>query len=183
MRQIFAATALALVVACSSSDPPPSGGYGSTGSGTGAVGGGGGGPSLGSATPSPGDDGGSTRSSPSGTAVDGGTTTGTGATTDASAPPSPPPPPPPPPAAPTWTQIYDHYLASGTVGHCADCHSQAASASATYGFLSSYINGSQSTLSGIFSWMGGTMPPGGATSNAQATADVQAWIAAGALDN
>jgi hypothetical protein len=27
------------------------------------------------------------------------------------------------------------------------------------------------------------MPPGGPTSNAQATSDVNAWVAAGALDN
>ncbi len=37
--------------------------------------------------------------------------------------------------------------------------------------------------SSVLSWFGGSMPPGGTTSDAQATSDVNAWAAAGALDN
>jgi hypothetical protein len=33
------------------------------------------------------------------------------------------------------------------------------------------------------SWMGGNMPPGGPGSNAQGTADFEAWKAAGAQNN
>ncbi len=44
---------------------------------------------------------------------------------------------------------------------------------------SGYIQGAQSTVNGIFAFMGGTMPPGGAA-DAKATVDVQAWIHGGA---
>jgi hypothetical protein len=74
-------------------------------------------------------------------------------------------------------------LAANTIGHCETCHSQVSSASGAYSFLSGYINGSQSTLDELFSWMGGYMPPSGPTSNSQATDDVDAWEAAGALNN
>ena len=49
-----------------------------------------------------------------------------------------------------------------------------------------YINGTSSSLvnpsRSDLTWYGGTMPPGGG-SNAQAVADMNAWAAAGALDN
>jgi hypothetical protein len=48
---------------------------------------------------------------------------------------------------------------------------------------SHYINGTQSNLGGLFTWMGGFMPPSGPTSNTKATAEIDAWVAAGALDN
>ena len=87
--------------------------------------------------------------------------------------------------APTWTQIFGAYLANGTVGHCGDCHSSASTAPGAYSFIqtSGYIQGTQSTVSNLFTWMNGIMPPSGSTSDAQATAAVKAWVAAGALDN
>jgi hypothetical protein len=88
-------------------------------------------------------------------------------------------------SAPTWTEIYATYLASGTEGHCVNCHSSASSASAAYALVQSggYVNGTQSTVSHLFSWMGGIMPPGGPASDTKGTAAVKAWVAAGALDN
>jgi hypothetical protein len=57
-------------------------------------------------------------------------------------------------------------------------------AKSAYAFVqASYINGTQSTLAQLFSWMGGFMPPGGPASNATASQEVEAWIAAGAKDN
>jgi hypothetical protein len=97
---------------------------------------------------------------------------------------SPPPPSDAGAQAPTWTQIYDTYFATGTVGVCGSCHSNATSPSATYTWLKGqgYINGAQTSLS-FLTWSGGNMPPSGPASLPQATADVNAWIAAGALDN
>jgi hypothetical protein len=88
-------------------------------------------------------------------------------------------------SAPTWSQVYDTYLASGTEGHCVNCHSSASSPSGAYALVQSggYINGTQSTVANLFSWMGGIMPPGGASSDAKGTAAVKAWVAAGAMDN
>jgi hypothetical protein len=88
-------------------------------------------------------------------------------------------------SAPTWTEIYATYLASGTEGHCANCHTAASSASGTYALVQSggYINGTQSTVSNLFSWMGGVMPPSGPVSDTKGSTAVKAWVAAGALDN
>jgi hypothetical protein len=87
--------------------------------------------------------------------------------------------------APTWSAIYGSYLATGTIGSCGGCHAEATGAPGAYSFIQGYgyLNGAQSNLSSLFSWMGGPMPPGGPTSNAQATAAVQAWVAAGAVDD
>ena len=62
------------------------------------------------------------------------------------------------------------------------------SASGSYSWLSSqgYIRGTGSVLVGAGScltWYGGNMPPGGPRSNAQATSDMNAWAAAGAMNN
>jgi hypothetical protein len=75
-------------------------------------------------------------------------------------------------------------MAAGTIGHCGSCHAFTAPSDA-YNFISSYayINGTQSTVSTLFAWNGGPMPPGGALTSSQAVADVEAWVAAGALDN
>jgi hypothetical protein len=55
-----------------------------------------------------------------------------------------------------------------------------------YSYLSNYINGTSSPLvsqsQSCLTWFGGNMPPGGG-SNAQAVTDLDAWVAAGALDN
>lgn len=91
-------------------------------------------------------------------------------------------------SAPTWSQIDADYLARGTVGNCPSCHSQMASATGAYSWLKSqnYISGTSSTLVSTFfsclSWYGGNMPPGGRTNQAAVTA-MNAWAAAGALDN
>jgi hypothetical protein len=91
-------------------------------------------------------------------------------------------------SAPTWSQIDADYLARGTVGNCPSCHSQMSSATGAYSWLKSqnYINGTSSSLVSAFlsclSWYGGNMPPGGRSDAAAVTA-MNAWAAAGALDN
>jgi len=40
-----------------------------------------------------------------------------------------------------------------------------------------------SSTGSILSWFGGAMPPNGPQSNAQATTDIEAWVAAGAQNN
>lgn len=92
-------------------------------------------------------------------------------------------------AAPKWSQIFSKYLESGTAGNCTGCHRQMSSASASYSWLSGqgYIRGTSSILVASFgsclSWYGGTMPPGGPRTDAQATSDMNAWAAAGAMNN
>ncbi|MGH7328392.1 MAG: hypothetical protein ACREJX_08585, partial [Polyangiaceae bacterium] len=95
-------------------------------------------------------------------------------------------------SAPTWTDLFNSYLASGTEGRCGDsgCHSQMRSASAAYSWLQGkrQINGTSSALgdpsSSILSWMGGgSMPPHGPTSDATAASAFEAWTAAGAPNN
>ena len=107
-----------------------------------------------------------------------------------------PPPPPPPPGdgggyfAPTWTQVYDQYLAAGTTGNCGGCH-QAAMDTPHHAFVylknRGYIAGSIPGLvdptQSPLSWLGGDMPPNGPTSYPQAEDDLNAWAMAGALDN
>ncbi|HMA93885.1 MAG TPA: hypothetical protein VKP30_14440 [Polyangiaceae bacterium] len=93
--------------------------------------------------------------------------------------------------APTWTELYNKYMATGTVGHCASCHSQSNSASKAYSFLKSdgQINGTASKLvvqgSSRLLWFGGKMPEDGKASDAtpELLADFRAWVAAGALNN
>jgi len=96
---------------------------------------------------------------------------------------------PPPAAAPTWSQIYADYLGSGTDGRCTSCHSQMGSASAAYTWLTKehQLGGSTpelvSSSSSILSWFCGSMPPSGPSSDATATAAMEAWVAAGAQNN
>jgi len=91
--------------------------------------------------------------------------------------------------APTWTDIFNSYLGSGTSGKCNSCHSEGSSATKLYSWLQGkgYINGTSSTLvnksKSILSWYGGDMPPSGPTSDAQAVTDMNAWAAAGAQNN
>ncbi|MGD0525983.1 MAG: hypothetical protein ABSE49_12610 [Polyangiaceae bacterium] len=55
-----------------------------------------------------------------------------------------------------------------------------------YSYLSDYIDGTSSKLvvqgKSCLTWFGGDMPPGGG-SDAQAVTDLDAWVAAGALQN
>ncbi len=100
--------------------------------------------------------------------------------------------------APTWTQIYNAYLAAGaTVGHCGDvgCHAntlkgvQCNNKTNCYNTLKNtgYINGTGSKLtitgSSPLTWFNGNMPPAGPASSPAAAADMKAWVAAGALNN
>ena len=108
---------------------------------------------------------------------------------------SPPPgqdsgtPPPPPPAAPTWGHIWSTYLANGTQGRCPGCHSQMSTATKSYSWLQGkgYINGTGSPIAvngrSTLSWFAGNMPPSWPSSWAASTADVKAWVAAGAANN
>jgi hypothetical protein len=90
---------------------------------------------------------------------------------------------------PTWSDIYKAHLAFGTDGNCGLCHGEMSTASGAYSYLTSknQLGGSSpallSTSSSCLSWLGGNMPPAGPTSNASATAQLQAWAAAGAQDN
>jgi hypothetical protein len=86
--------------------------------------------------------------------------------------------------------IYQAYLANGTPGNCngGGCHFQMSSASGAYSYLKSsgYINGTGSYLvksGSCLSWYGGNMPPGGPRSEPMAVSDMNAWAAAGAMDN
>jgi hypothetical protein len=91
--------------------------------------------------------------------------------------------------APTWTQIYDRYLAAGTVGNCGGCHSFLGTAGEAYDSLSSsgQIHGTSSPIvshgDSDMSWFGGFMPLGGPSSDSAAESEMNAWVAAGALQN
>lgn len=93
-------------------------------------------------------------------------------------------------AAPTWTDVFNKYLAKGTTGNCAasGCHSQMGNKSQAYSWLQAlgYIAGKNSVLvsptSSCLSWYGGNMPIGGG-GNPQAKSDMDAWAAAGAANN
>ncbi len=85
--------------------------------------------------------------------------------------------------APTWTEIDGKYLTT-----CTGCHRQMSSPSGAYSYLASqgYINGTGSVLvksGSCLSWYGGNMPIGGSRSDPQAVSDMDAWAAAGAMDN
>lgn len=94
-----------------------------------------------------------------------------------------------PDAVPTWTALHTRYLGFGTRGHCANCHLDMLSAASAYLWLSRLrqIDGDQSALvmrgRSRLSWLGGTMPPGGPTTFADAERDFAAWARAGALLN
>ena len=91
--------------------------------------------------------------------------------------------------APTWTALYGRYLAAGTVGDCASCHTEAASAQSAYAWLANqqYMAGSGPYLNdpraSCLSWLGGDMPPDGPTKYTRATRDFAAWASAGMHDD
>ncbi len=89
--------------------------------------------------------------------------------------------------APTWTEIYDSYIKKGTIGGCGGCHT-ATTAHSAYMWLENMgqISGTSSaivTSGSEITWFGGFMPPGGPTSAPKAAAEMEAWVAAGALEN
>lgn len=96
-----------------------------------------------------------------------------------------------PEAAPSWSQIYERYLAVGSVGSCArsaGCHvSEMSDAASAYAWLREhgYIDGTQSALvqrNSCLRWFGGNMPPRGADDR-RAVDDLVAWVASGARED
>jgi hypothetical protein len=93
-----------------------------------------------------------------------------------------------PTGTPTFTYIFNTYLANGTIGKCTGCHGQMSSPSASYSWLQSRGQvgsanpGLASASVSCLSWYGGNMPPFGPQS-AQAVADMNAWAAAGGKNN
>jgi polyvinyl alcohol dehydrogenase (cytochrome) len=97
----------------------------------------------------------------------------------------------------TWSGIYAAYFGPGTSGHCSGCHDGSGrivplnSASTAYDSLVmvGQITPANPTQSPIaigpsrLTWLGGDMPPAGPTSNPDAVQAVQAWLAAGGLNN
>jgi hypothetical protein len=87
----------------------------------------------------------------------------------------------------TWTEVYTKYLASGTIGNCNNCHAMG-NPKAAYSYLQSmgYVGGANpsltSTSRSCLSWYGGNMPLFGPQS-AQAVSDMNAWAAAGGMNN
>ena len=192
--------AIALLAGCGAADEHPLGGpYGgsggaantSKGDGTGASG-------------TPGDTSGDASSDDGGATVtdDSGVVTPPPGVDSGTQPPPPghdsgtsPPPPgqdsgtPPQSNAPTWTDVFNNYLANNTQGRCASCHGQMSSKSNAYTWLKGkgYINGTGSAMvvagRSDLSWFSGNMPPNGPTSWSQAVTDMKAWVAAGAANN
>jgi hypothetical protein len=89
-------------------------------------------------------------------------------------------------SGPTWSYVFETYFK----GTCLiPCHAQMTAPKPAYIYLrmNGLISGTSSAIAGPNSclvWFGpnGNMPPGG-TANPQAVADIEAWVAAGALDN
>jgi hypothetical protein len=190
---LVAPVGFALAIACGDGGAPLGGPYGGNGNytnptnGSGPVVVGGSPDGGGMMPPPPGDSGTAPPPTDSGTAPP---------PTDSGGPPPPtdsgskPVDSAPPPTAPTWTEIYTKYLAAGTPGNCGSfCHSSMGDPSGAYNYLqgrgqiSGTSSGLVSTYSSDLSWFGGNMPPGGPGSYPTAAADMQAWAAAGALNN
>jgi hypothetical protein len=91
--------------------------------------------------------------------------------------------------SPTWTSIFKSYLNNANLSPCRNCHNEMNSAANSYAWLNTqgYIDGTSSPLvnpaQSCLTWYGGDMPPGGSPNNPAAVADMNAWAAAGALDN
>jgi hypothetical protein len=92
----------------------------------------------------------------------------------------------------TWTEIFNSYLAVGTIGNCTDtsCHKYP-TPKALYAYLQGEgqlgVGGSSPPLTNssvsCLSWYGGDMPLDGAQSAPQVVMQLDAWAAAGAQDN
>jgi hypothetical protein len=102
---------------------------------------------------------------------------------------SPSVPPVPPP---TWRAIFAAYFgpdSPGSCGRASDCHArEMRDASSAYDWLArrGYIDGTRSALvspsNSCLRWFGGNMPPQVMPAE-DAPRDLQAWVAAGALDD
>jgi len=96
------------------------------------------------------------------------------------------------PPPPTWAAIFAAYFGPGSPGSCgraSGCHAEEMrDASSAYDWLArrGYIDGTRSALvspaNSCLRWFGGNMPPQ-ARAAEDATRDLQAWVAAGALDD
>ena len=166
----FTGLAVMVVLAgcASASDPPLGGPYGGTAGGTTT--------SANPTDPAPADAGSSGSSGSSGSRGSSGTSGSSGSSGT---------------VTPTWTSIWTGYFAKGTAGNCAKsgCHSQMGTATGGYSWLAGkgYITATKAPLAdpaqSCLSWLGGNMPPSGATSNAAASSALVAWAAAGAPNN
>jgi hypothetical protein len=97
-----------------------------------------------------------------------------------------------PAEAPTWSAIYARHFGPGTEGACGRsrvCHAAVMTdAPSAYEWLAQrgYIGKAQSALvsksNSCLRWFGGNMPPRGKT-NEDAVRDLEAWAAAGAVNN
>ncbi len=96
--------------------------------------------------------------------------------------------------APTWTELYNTYLAVGTVGNCVSpCHAAALSGppspAVTFTWLQGlgYVGDTQPLIAdpdfSCLTWSNGDMPPGGPKVDPTATGDFTAWAKAGAKNN
>jgi hypothetical protein len=99
--------------------------------------------------------------------------------------------------APTFSQLYTSYFATGTVGNCAatGCHpSDMDNASDSYTYLANDTNkqycGPPNCLASIansctsvLAWFNGSMPLNNPVPNTQAAAAVAAWVAAGSKND
>ena len=90
---------------------------------------------------------------------------------------------------PTWTYLWNTYLAAGTPGDCSACHMAGYYYGSCddpvdcYDFIGNGQWGGLTAGGGLFTWDNGYMPPSGTTSLPQADIDFGAWIAAGSPDN
>ena len=93
---------------------------------------------------------------------------------------------------PTWTQLFDTYLAVGTIGNCghSGCHQGFMNTPpSAYSWLQdrAQLGGPQPELtdpsSSCLSWLGGDMPPDGPLADPVAEKDFDVWLKAGAKNN
>jgi hypothetical protein len=95
--------------------------------------------------------------------------------------------------APTWTELFNGYLAAGKVGNCAhsgSCHQNVMrSPRAAFSWLQAQgqLSGSEPGItdptSSCFSWLGGDMPPDGPASDPIVERDFELWVKDGAKNN
>lgn len=93
---------------------------------------------------------------------------------------------------PTWTQLFNAYMAAGKVGNCAHsgCHQNVmGNPSAAFSWLGAehQLGGAMPAItdpdSSCLSWLGGDMPPGGPAFDPAVERDFDAWVKAGAKNN
>ena len=92
-------------------------------------------------------------------------------------------------AAPTWSQLFTNYFASGTAGDCISCHTSNPTVSFNNASTmcnalknAGYIGKGTASLDTLLTWFGkgGNMPANNNPKPANAVADITAWQNAGA---